>query len=391
MKLMRSDDIELIPIVQLTDTDWDVRSTKEDEAGIIALRNSIKLDGIINPLTVVRLDGKLQVIAGRRRLKAAKLAGLDKVPIYIKDDTTSLLTAKRLAMFENCHRKDMLDSERAKAFFMIFEEAGYDEDQVIHGVKAIDNWFSNHTKNKVDWDSYIHNNVMYIEPRSDEGRKENPLVHDKQFVEICKDTGFTPKYQYQIMQVKTQLKPDVLKYAETVGVPLHHQIDLTNAAIREHPKLQKEIITEIAKGEIKPRHIKTRIQQVANDVATGYIKKHEDGSYTRGAGKKREKIKEGDKVLPPLEIAHLDLTKSANAFLFRMTDRAITKSEHLYSDKIVENTKNYRLSVVKASNTNALHTLQNDLSTVAAVTIDMLEMIEKEFESRKEKKEMIGV
>jgi hypothetical protein len=80
--------------------------------------------------------------------------------------------------------------------------AGYTKDQTIKGVKSIDNWFSNNTTHKVDWDSFIHNNVMYKD-QVRQREETSPLRYDPKFIEICKDIGFVPKYQYQLMQLVT--------------------------------------------------------------------------------------------------------------------------------------------------------------------------------------------
>jgi len=46
------------------------------------------------------------------------------------------------------------------------------------------------------------------------GPKAHELLYDPKFVEICKDIGFASKYQYQLMQLVVQLKPEVLKHVE---------------------------------------------------------------------------------------------------------------------------------------------------------------------------------
>lgn len=65
-------------------------------------------------------------------------------------------------------------------------------EQTIRGVKSIDNWFSDHTNNKTEWDEFSHKSFMgKRDPRT------SPLRYDEQFIQICKDIGYSPKYQYQ--------------------------------------------------------------------------------------------------------------------------------------------------------------------------------------------------
>lgn len=75
-----------------------------DENEILALAESIKIHGIRQPLTVFLSNNKYEVVSGERRLKAAKLIGLKKVPCIIIKDSNQ---ADAIALVENIHRKDL--------------------------------------------------------------------------------------------------------------------------------------------------------------------------------------------------------------------------------------------------------------------------------------------
>jgi len=75
-----------------------------DEEEILLLAESIKLHGIRQPLTVLFSNNKYEVISGERRLRAAKLAGINKVPCIVINDSTQ---ADAIALIENIHRKDL--------------------------------------------------------------------------------------------------------------------------------------------------------------------------------------------------------------------------------------------------------------------------------------------
>ena len=385
---MRSEDIMTVPISTILEPDWDIRNSAEDENGLVALANSIKKDGFINPITCIKVGkNKYKLIAGRRRLKAAKMIGLKEIPIYVKDDMNAALDHKRVALIENCHRKDMVGSERAHGFFEVYKMAGYTKQQVIQGVKSIDNWFSHYTNHKVDWDKYMHNNLVHINNEDDQGRRESPLRHDPKFIEICKDIGFAPKYQYQLMQLVTQIQPEVLKFAEKNDIPIDHQILLTTRPLRDHPIIQKELIQEIV-NDLPRKNVPVRVKQVAKDLETGYLKLGENGQYVKGDEKHREIVKGGDKVLEPIQLAHMDITKSVNEFLFRITNRSLTKGEFDYNKDIIKNTKDYRLKVIKVANKRLLTSFENYFILVSDVALEMLELIQQEFESRDMKKDM---
>ena len=106
--------------------------------------------------------------------------------------------------------KDMVNSERAYGFFEVYKMAGYTKQQVIKGVKAIDNWFSQ-SKGR-SWDQLTTENFSVVS--GERGPRAYELRYDPKFVEICEDIGFDPKSQYQLMQLVVQLKPEILKYAE---------------------------------------------------------------------------------------------------------------------------------------------------------------------------------
>ena len=91
-----------------------------DEAALAELADSIRTHGIIQPLTVRRLaSGYYQIIAGERRWRAARLAGLQEVPVIVieADDRK----AAELAMIENLQREDLNPIEEAAGFQSLME------------------------------------------------------------------------------------------------------------------------------------------------------------------------------------------------------------------------------------------------------------------------------
>jgi ParB family chromosome partitioning protein len=113
-----------------------------DEARLRDLSDSIRQYGVLQPLVVsrsevVKEDGGIAVeyelIAGERRLRASKLAGLDQVPVIIRvgDDN---MTKLELAIIENLQREDLNSVERARAFFRLAEEFKFTHGQI--GIKV---------------------------------------------------------------------------------------------------------------------------------------------------------------------------------------------------------------------------------------------------------------
>jgi ParB family transcriptional regulator, chromosome partitioning protein len=99
------------------------------------LADSILENGVIQPLIVTHSDknGIYNLIAGERRLRASKLAGLSSVPVIIRDiqEQDSLL---ELAIIENVQRTDLNPIEEAEAYNRLVEKFGYTQDQIARKV-----------------------------------------------------------------------------------------------------------------------------------------------------------------------------------------------------------------------------------------------------------------
>jgi ParB family chromosome partitioning protein len=100
-----------------------------DENALSELAASIKLHDIIQPLTVSRLsNGKYQLIAGERRFRASKIAGLKDVPVYVRQANDAELL--ELALLENLQREDLNAIEIGLSYKRMMEELDYTQEQV---------------------------------------------------------------------------------------------------------------------------------------------------------------------------------------------------------------------------------------------------------------------
>ena len=100
-----------------------------DEEELSALADSIRQHGVIQPLTVRLLDsGYYQIIAGERRWRAARLAGLREVPVVVieADDKKAM----ELALIENLQRADLTPIEEARGYQQLIGEYGLTQEQV---------------------------------------------------------------------------------------------------------------------------------------------------------------------------------------------------------------------------------------------------------------------
>ncbi|HNY00799.1 MAG TPA: ParB/RepB/Spo0J family partition protein [Oscillospiraceae bacterium] len=107
--------------------------TQFDEDALQELADSIALYGVIQPITVRRLDsGYYQIIAGERRWRAARLAGLSEVPVRIIDADDR--RAAELALVENLQREDLNPLEEATGYRALIEEFGLTQDEAARSV-----------------------------------------------------------------------------------------------------------------------------------------------------------------------------------------------------------------------------------------------------------------
>jgi len=96
--------------------------TEFDEVALGELAESIRANGVIQPIVVRRAGQTFQIVAGERRWRAAKLAGLARVPVVVRDVPDA--TAAVLALVENVQRSDLNPIEKARAFRRLAELTG---------------------------------------------------------------------------------------------------------------------------------------------------------------------------------------------------------------------------------------------------------------------------
>jgi ParB family chromosome partitioning protein len=115
-----------LPLSQMVPGMYQPR-TRMDEGALYELAESIKAQGIMQPILVRRLTdglnaGKYEIIAGERRSRAAKLAGLDIVPVLVRDVPNEAAAA--MALIENIQREDLNPLEEAQGLQRLIKEFG---------------------------------------------------------------------------------------------------------------------------------------------------------------------------------------------------------------------------------------------------------------------------
>ncbi len=111
--------------------------TRMDEGALYELAESIKVQGIMQPILVRKLEegeqaGKYEIIAGERRFRAARLAGLDSVPVLVRNVPDEAAAA--MALIENIQREDLNPLEEAQGLQRLVREFGLTHEQAAQAV-----------------------------------------------------------------------------------------------------------------------------------------------------------------------------------------------------------------------------------------------------------------
>ena len=118
--------------------------THFDEGSLEGLADSIRSHGIVQPLLVRRQGERYELIAGERRWRAARLAGLAKVPVVIKDVPDQDLL--EIALIENIQREDLNPIEEAQAYRRLIENVGLTQEALAARVGRDRSYITNYLR-----------------------------------------------------------------------------------------------------------------------------------------------------------------------------------------------------------------------------------------------------
>jgi ParB family transcriptional regulator, chromosome partitioning protein len=115
-----------------------------DELSLVELADSIKANGLIQPIVVRSAGDGYELIAGERRLRACKLAGMARIPAYIR--AADELEQAQLALVENVQREDLNAIDRAAAYHMLIHELGLTQADLSTRIGEDRSVISNHLR-----------------------------------------------------------------------------------------------------------------------------------------------------------------------------------------------------------------------------------------------------
>ena len=124
------DGVRIIKIDSI-ETNPDQPRTRFDHAALQELAASIKNYGVIQPILVTELgDGKYELIAGERRMRASMLAGLSTIPCIVKSFTES--DRAEIALIENLQREDLNPVEEARAYRALMDKSWMTQEELAN-------------------------------------------------------------------------------------------------------------------------------------------------------------------------------------------------------------------------------------------------------------------
>jgi ParB family chromosome partitioning protein len=103
-----------------------------DSAALEELAASIRASGVIQPVVVRRVNGVYQLIAGERRWRAARQAGLERIPAVVRDATDA--ESLEMALVENLLREDLNPMEEAEAYQKLLAQFGWTQEELAHRI-----------------------------------------------------------------------------------------------------------------------------------------------------------------------------------------------------------------------------------------------------------------
>lgn len=124
------EDNENLKTLKITDVEPNRDQPRKifNQESLEELADSIKTYGVIQPIVVTKKEGYYAIVAGERRWRAAKIAGLEEIPAIIRDDDEQ--TNKEIALIENIQREDLNPYEKALGIRQLMDKYGLTQEQV---------------------------------------------------------------------------------------------------------------------------------------------------------------------------------------------------------------------------------------------------------------------
>ena len=231
--------------------------TEFDEEALSELAASIKAIGIVQPITVRAVEeGKYEIIAGERRFRASKLAGLSTIPAYIrKTEDDSLL---ELALIENIQREDLNAIEVAISYQRLIDECNLTQDGLSERVG----------KKRATIANYLRLLKLPAQIQLAVRDKKISMGHARAILGVE-----DPDTQLMIFEQILEYDFSVRKVEEIVRELVHPQVEEPAEApvVEDKPKKSNEIGDYIELQKHLSRRFDTKVELIRNERGKGKI------------------------------------------------------------------------------------------------------------------------
>jgi len=214
--------VELIDVNKIIPSPYRVRETVDEES-LKELAKTIKEIGLLQPISVRPKGDKYEIIQGERRWRAAKIAGLKRIPAIVKhvDDRRLLIEA----LVENVHRQNLTPIEEARALAEVYRLHGFDVLKARKILSVLSRWAKN-------------------------GLKRELTEEERKVKEIADMIGLSYGYQYKLL-TQLRLTPEEQKRAIELGLEVEKTIAIATIESKEIREKILEIAPELSREEVR--------------------------------------------------------------------------------------------------------------------------------------------
>jgi ParB family chromosome partitioning protein len=200
-----------------------------DDTKLQELAESIRQNGVLQPLLVRRVGGAYELVAGERRLRAAKLAGLDKVPVVVREEVNDR-EALKLAMLENVQREDLNPIEEAQGYKRLMDEFGMSQQELSERLGKSRSAVAN-TIRLLALSEDLQRKIEKGELSAGHARallSAGSLEEQSEIARLVRDQGLNVRETEHLAQVKRSLPK------KSNGIPANPELEKLQKRLEEH-------------------------------------------------------------------------------------------------------------------------------------------------------------
>ncbi|NLG06314.1 MAG: ParB/RepB/Spo0J family partition protein [Candidatus Pacebacteria bacterium] len=213
-------DIKKIPASHLQANPFQPREKVKKE-DLMDLIESIRIHGVLEPLVVAETPAGYQIIAGERRWRAAKVLGIEELPVYVKK--TSPQGMLEMAIVENVQRTDLNPIERAQSFARLSREFGLSIGEMAQRIGKSSSYISN-TIRLLDLPDAINDGLLSQQITEGHARSlvslKNPALMIACYKQVLKENASVRRTEELVRRIKAGQDQATQKYDDGRGRPL---------------------------------------------------------------------------------------------------------------------------------------------------------------------------